>query len=1079
MLLMAALLLPLAANAQCNITLPWTEDFDSYTGTDGMSFPDCWTRVSAFQVSASAQRPNLFGVTYQNHGKVLNFMGQAGSSQGSGIMKAATPYIPAPLNQLELSFEVANTPLSLYAATDMEDESTYVLIGTYGTNSSYTWLTFEVRTDTVAGIPSENGYLVFTAPWGNTGYSQARLDNLTVEALITCQRPASITVESVSPTTASLSWATVEGAQNYAVSYNTVNSIEGAEVVETPYNNVVLGNLEPDTRYYLFVQTICGDGTVSNPRTDSLMTEKRCYPLANLQQVSEGYDAASFAWELDPRGYDATLVLVTLVDDSDPEAEPETHESDAPTYHFFMDLDPSHHYTAYFYTVCGEDTAEVAQAPVVFKPCGVSELAAQGGDYANYPVTTSYKYGISQMVYPATVLYDMDTIRGIALHRKLNETPQDAVTRKLSIWVSDTEVEGLSAYTPVTNMSQVVDNVNFLLPEQEWDTIPFTTNYVHDGSSPLVVTIVDNTGSYNVSGSKPKWMWHESEWNMYYGENDNNNGSYDATSNYSLSHAQRLPDIQFIGDCQRDYTCLTPVAGIGEVDSVRAEVIWVENGGSEWVVEYRQAGATAWITAGTFDSSPFILENLQSSTNYEVRMGTVCGDEIRYGEVLSFTTACAIVHIPFHFSQSDMAVARVNGFSPCWNFTQYFFRGSLTLSSRSAIYNAGNGELAVLPPVAEHLSGARLRTWAGCSSPEQFRVGITSREDAADVEWIDTVQLVGENPNTTTEEYIVYLDRYTGTGNRIVLNPIVSNDYSYVYFFDFHIEPIEGCRPVANLRIDSTDATTMSVSWTPVGPATRWQVEIDATHNGIAEDEPHFTFTDLEPYTDYTVTVKSLCDDDEESLPTSDVFRTGCVEESCLFTVNGHASSGNGWKGGYLDITAGDVSVGEVKMLRGSNVSKTFTVCADMELTFSWLSGNADNECSFSIVNAYGQTVYSTPSAEGLGYAFFVKDSICFAEAQPVEPIDPIDPIDPNSVTRVDAYATVTLAPNPASQSLTVGGIEGRVMVTIADISGREVFRRDNVEGSLSVDVAAFARGTYFVRIVGTKGSAVRKLRVR
>ena len=129
MLFLAVAMLPAGVKAQnCDITLPWSENFDSYTTTGGSTMPNCWTRVVSFQASSSnAVVPNF--TTYSGHGTVLNFMGQGGSNDGSGVMKIATPLITSPLNNLEISFDVFKNGLTVYLATDLSDATTYTYLG--------------------------------------------------------------------------------------------------------------------------------------------------------------------------------------------------------------------------------------------------------------------------------------------------------------------------------------------------------------------------------------------------------------------------------------------------------------------------------------------------------------------------------------------------------------------------------------------------------------------------------------------------------------------------------------------------------------------------------------------------------------------------------------------------------------------------------------------------------------------------------------------------------------------------------------------------------------------------------------
>ena len=196
--------------------------------------------------------------------------------------------------------------------------------------------------------------------------------------------------------------------------------------------------------------------------------------------------------------------------------------------------------------------------------------------------------------------------------------------------------------------------------------------------------------------------------------------------------------------------------------------------------------------ADSTTSGTYTLTSLQPNTHYEVRVGVLCESGTRYTLPVTFTTGCALMHLPFHFTQTNMIAAATNGFTDCWNWSTYFYKGRLSDSHRGYVRNAGNDEWFMLPAIAEPLARTRLRTWAGSSDQGWFKVGIASQANCSDVVWIDTVEVPATNPNTTTAEYISYLDTYMGDGNRVVISPIVNNDYHYIYFLDFHIEPIEG-----------------------------------------------------------------------------------------------------------------------------------------------------------------------------------------------------------------------------------------------------------------------------------------------
>lgn len=968
------------AQGDCSITLPYSMNFDSLTATGGTSFVPCWTRVNA-ATSGNATYPNIYdygtyAATGHVYGKVLSFTGNSASS--TGTMRAATPLIPAPLNSLDLSFAVYKNTLKLYAATDATDLSTYHLIGSYA--PGYIWTTYEVRTDTISGLPSAQGYLVFTADFG-TGYGHDNpyLDELVISALNSCERPSSVTVEEVSPTSVSLSWPAVSGVTSYLVRYNTTDDITTASEETVTGTTVEIEDLLPNTEYHVWVQSLCSETSESDPRTTVVTTEMSCYPLVNLHQASAGFDAVSYAWEFDPRGNAPTSVLTVLRDLDDPTSVVEM-ESTGETSHIVSDLIPTHSYEIDFYTLCDGDTATMVTLPVTFKVCGESQLAALAGNYDMHPVPAGYNYGYAQMMYPADVFLDMDTIRGIALHRaSLNQSSAAPITRTLSIWMHCTSDTSHNSTVSVTGMTQVANDVTYNFPVQEWDTIYFTTPFVYTEGENVILTIDDNTGTH-VSTGAAQWLWHEQSWKTHYKNNDNSNPNPAAIT--GVTNTQRCPDMHFVGSCNTDLSCTAPVVAVGMVDSASATINWVGSA-TVYTLEYRTSGATTWTVASSEANASYTLENLLPATHYEVRVGVLCdgASDLRYSDVVTFTTGCALMDLPFHFTQTDMCAAADNGFTPCWSWSQYFYKGRLTNSHRGYVRNVDLNEWFMLPAINGDLSNARLRTWAASSTDAQVKVGIASLSNASDVVWVDTIFITASQPDFSHDEYVSYLDNYTGTGNRVVVSPIVTNLYHYVYFFDFHVELIEDCRPVENIVLDSSSATTLSISWTPCGGTTQWAVEANGQRT-VVSGQPHCTLTGLSAYTNYEVSVRSLCGEDSSAL-TSEHFRTACSGEQCSFTLAAHASGGEGWKGAHLHIIAAGEVIEDFTMLQGSNRSISLTVCENMPLVFKWYSGNEDSECSFDLIKASGDTVYSLLEGLGYGDTLFVTNNMCAADPVP------------------------------------------------------------------------------------------------
>lgn len=75
--------------------------------------------------------------------------------------------------------------------------------------------------------------------------------------------------------------------------------------------------------------------------------------------------------------------------------------------------------------------------------------------------------------------------------------------------------------------------------------------------------------------------------------------------------------------------------------------------------------------------------------------------------------------------------------------------------------------------------------------------------------------------------------------------------------------------------------------------------------------------------------------------------------------------------------------------------------------------------------------------------------------------------------------ATPTLYPNPATSVVSIQGIEGNAVVTVTDITGRQVAQFETSDSKHQFDVSQLARGSYFVRIATNGDTTIHKLIVK
>ncbi len=162
------------------------------------------------------------------------------------------------------------------------------------------------------------------------------------------------------------------------------------------------------------------------------------------------------------------------------------------------------------------------------------------------------------------------------------------------------------------------------------------------------------------------------------------------------------------------------------------------------------------------------------------------------------------------------------------------------------------------------------------------------------------------------------------------------------------------------------------------------------------------------------------------------------------------------------------------------------TATADgREVTVSWQGTGAERYrvtyfdefsaiADATTVDVEGTSTTVTVPEGGMNYSFYVQ-AYCSGALSTYS--------DPATVSivgiNVAEGSNISLYPNPASTTVTVEGIEGQATVTMVDLNGRETGKWSVNGGAMTINVNGLAKGTYFVRIVSEKSTAVRKLVVR
>jgi len=249
---------------------------------------------------------------------------------------------------------------------------------------------------------------------------------------------------------------------------------------------------------------------------------------------------------------------------------------------------------------------------------------------------------------------------------------------------------------------------------------------------------------------------------------------------------------------------------------------------------------------------------------------------------------------------------------------------------------------------------------------------------------------------------------------------------SIIRHFSTHWEA--PCEAVSNVQASSVQQNTATLTWTSTG--TQWQVALVGGSTATATTNS-YTFTGLTANTEYKAVVRNVCDASTGRYSEwSDTVTFVTLPVTYTITV---ASNNDAWgtvTGGGT-YTEGDT----VELVATPNEGYRFV---------SWQDGNSHATRTITVV---GDATYTATFAAQNG-------------------IDDVQ------------SANVTLFPNPASAAVTIRGLEGECVVTVVDLNGREVYKA-NANNTLTIDLTGYAKGAYFVRIMGERTTAIRKLVVK
>lgn len=194
------------------------------------------------------------------------------------------------------------------------------------------------------------------------------------------------------------------------------------------------------------------------------------------------------------------------------------------------------------------------------------------------------------------------------------------------------------------------------------------------------------------------------------------------------------------------------------------------------------------------------------------------------------------------------------------------------------------------------------------------------------------------------------------------------------------------------------------------------------------------------------------------------VYRSVIVGEKCDITFQLHDDGGDGWKGACISVTSeSGQHIAIVGIDEGSEKTVTLPLLKG-NLNFIWNSGwfhvypgwDTDPECSFSILNADDEVVYTSTDLQA-GF-FLTYENDC----------------ESNDIAEIEPDESIQIYPNLTNGLLNVSG-NGMMHITVSNLIG-QIIMDVNAKGYTILDLSGNRSGIYLVRIESVNNVKVQKV---
>ena len=466
-----------------------------------------------------------------------------------------------------------------------------------------------------------------------------------------CLTPTGLTVSNVTAHSATLSWTGT--SENYTVQYRTsiIVKVDNWESITTVDTTVTLTNLIPETEYEYRIQANCGVNGDSEWAYGSFTTTVACpAPTAAVSNITISTADVSCT---NTTAENFNVKLFTIANDSI------VFENVTMPY-TLTDLEENTTYTVKVQAICGGDDGESewsnGKTFTTAETCPDGMVCIGTGDAtsSNLPAYNYFNYSYTQQIYTADEIGMSGQISSIEFK---NTGAEKTMTCDVYLMATNkTAFESTSDWVAM-NEADLVFSGEVTFAVGEWTTIELDNPFEYDGTTNLLVSVANVTGTCTYSPHIACLTFPATDQALYAFRD--NPGAYDITApgvNGTLPAFKNRIRMA-IGEppaCPKPHKLTVNYTG-----GTTAVVSWTSDA-TAWNLQYFNEYDEFEIEV---TENPYTLTNLDLATRYSVMVQAICGEDAsEWTRPVSFFTDLCLPE-----DQCEITIELSDSYGDGWN----------------------------------------------------------------------------------------------------------------------------------------------------------------------------------------------------------------------------------------------------------------------------------------------------------------------------------------------------------------------------------------------------------------------------